>query len=263
MFCVNCGAALRDGSRFCTSCGTKVAGTGVVASPPTGTNPKDGTLLVLIREGEFLAGGDDEGGAPFKVRLPSYYLAAYPVTNGQYARFTAETGHHPDWSALAGPDHPVVNVNWHDAQAYCRWAGLRLPTELEWEKGARGVDGRKYPWGNEWDQSRCRSAMNKGDEKTSGVRSYAEGVSPWGLYQMSGNVWEWCEDWLEGGAYNRYKMGDLSLPKSGTSRVVRGGSWGSAAATRFRTAFRFGDLPDERDDGDGFRCASTSLTISS
>ena len=212
-------------------------------------NSKDGTLLVLIPEGEFVAGGSgsDEGGSSFKLKLPAYYLALHPVTNAQYARFLADrrpaASDLEKWIRLdrncfvraSGngyeaygdkEDHPVVQVSWFGAEAYGEWAGLRLPSELEWEKGARGVDGREYPWGNDWENGkRCRNDNNKGNETTCGVWSYPEGCSPHGMYQMSGNVWEWCEDWHESGAYNRYKSGDLTAPKSAGSRVLRGGSW--------------------------------------
>jgi formylglycine-generating enzyme required for sulfatase activity len=215
-------------------------------------NPKDGTLLLLIPGGEFLAGGSGgtEGGGPFPVRLPAYYLALHPVTNAQYKRFKRE------WTR--DDDHPVVNVSWHDAQAYCQWAGLRLPTELEWEKGARGADGREYPWGKEWDQNKCRNSNNRGSEETCGVWRYEAGSSPWGLYQMAGNVWEWCEDWYVSGAYARYKTGSLTLPSSGDDRVLRGGSWSSVLSDYFRCAFRFDAFgPDYRDHDLGFRCART------
>ena len=215
-------------------------------------NEKDGTQLVLIPEGEFLAGKDK-----FPVRLPAYSLALHPVTNEQYEEFVKETGKHKDWKAIAGHNHPAVNVGWKDAQAYCQWAGLRLPCELEWEKGARGADGRAYPWGEKWDQTKCRNWNNKGREQTATVWSYEEGNSPWGLYQMTGNVWEWCEDWYDQKAYERYRKGDLTAPENGSSRVLRGGSWGYYGSTAFRGAYRLGYLTGGLLNDFGFRCART------
>ncbi len=218
-------------------------------------NEKDGTLLLLIPAGEFLAGGkgSDEGnGAPFPVVLPAYYLALHPVTNAQYRRFK------PDRKVDAGKDdHPVVNVNWDDAQAYAEWAGLRLPTELEWEKGSRWVDGREYPWGSEWDEQRCRNSKNYGNEATSAVWQYADGCSPWGGYQLAGNVWEWCADGYDDKAYDRYRSGDLAAPKDGRSRVWRGGSWDRDRPRCFRCAYRRGPEPSDARVSSGFRLART------
>jgi formylglycine-generating enzyme len=207
-------------------------------------NEKDGTLLALIPEGEFLAGEEK-----FPVRLPAYYLALHPVTNAQYKRFRM------DWER--DDDHPVVNVGWEDAQTYAQWSGLRLPAELEWEKGARGPDGRTYPWGDEWDQGKCRNSTNKGNGLTCGVWGYAEGQSPWGLYQMAGNVWEWCEDRYDEDAYARYKKGNQAPPEDGGYRVVRGGSWRSGLGVSFRCADRYRREPGSRFDSNGFRLART------
>jgi len=233
-------------------------------------NEKDGTVLALIPEGEFLAGGpgaDEGGGEPFPVRLSAYYIAVTPVTNEQYARFLKDRSDKSDASdrsdrsdLLSKPDHPVVNVSWHDAVAYCEWAGLRLPTELEWEKGARGLDGREFPWGNDWENGRrCRWYGNCGNEKTCSVWAYPEGISPWGLRQMSGNVWEWCADWYDDDAPERWKRGDTAQASTGAARCLRGGSWYRDFADYFRCADRLDDAPGYRDGFRGFRCARTVL----
>ena len=249
--------------------------------PSTIINEKDGTQLVLIPEGVFLAGGSANnggGGQPFPVRLPAYYLALYPVTNIQYAQFLSQIqpskSDLEEWIDLnsycfvrkAGSryeaygdknDHPVVQVSWYGANAYAKWAGLRLPSELEWEKGARGVDGLEYPWGNTWDASKCRNSTNRGNERTCSAHSYPEGRSQWGLYQMSGNVWEWCEDWYGSDAYNLYRQGKLSPPSKVGGRVLRGGSWSYDNPVFFRGAYRSFYAPENRSLNCGFRLART------
>lgn len=237
-------------------------------------NPADSTLLVLVPGGPFLAGGPThlEGGSGlFQVDLPPFYLAIHPVTNLQYKRFVDATGHPPP----AGPLHtsgvervwkggeytegkaldPVVGVSWEDAHAYAEWAGLRLPGELEWEKGARGPDGRRFPWGNAWEPTLCRHDENRRQETTAGVWSHGGGASFWGCYHMSGNVWEWCEDRYDPQAYSRYARGNLRSPESGRERVVRGGSWFNVGPESFLCSYRFHLAPGERDWQYGFRVA--------
>jgi formylglycine-generating enzyme required for sulfatase activity len=237
-------------------------------------NEKDGTELVLIPEGEFWAGSrrEGEGGHPFLVNLPAFYMAVFPVTNKQYNQFLneADPGQKDldKWIKLdsksairmAGggfeisdkkEDHPVIGVSWYGANAYCEWASLRLPTELEWEKGARGNDGREYPWGREFDQAKCRCLS----KETSSVYSYMEGISPWGLYHMIGNVKQWCEDDYDEDAYNRYRKGDFSIAK-GMYKVYRGCSWDENNSDYLRIGKRNHTYPDDTTYSKlGFRCA--------
>jgi formylglycine-generating enzyme required for sulfatase activity len=203
-------------------------------------NERDGAEMVWVPEGEFLMGDDKR-----RVHLDGYWIYKYPVTVTQYMAFCDATGHErpskPRWGWRH--DHPVVNVSWPDAAAYCAWAGVSLPTEMEWEKAARGTDGRKYPWGNEWDANKCWCSRKEyGDPKsTAPVTDYSEGISPCGAWHMAGNVWEWCEN---------------QHPRGGDSRVVRGGAWLIQEGDYFRCANRIWYLPDKWLYYLGFRCAS-------
>jgi formylglycine-generating enzyme required for sulfatase activity len=195
-------------------------------------NKQDGSVLVLIPAGRFLGGslwGRATTNPNVPMELPSYYLGMYLVTNAQYQRFVKATGR--AWGNKDFPpntaDCPAM-VSWNDTQAYCKWAGLRLPTELEWEKGARGTDGRKYPWGNAWDATKMRQRTKEKPDFYP-VSLCPEGRSPYGLYQMVGNVWQWCADWWQppGPLWQAYERGVFSPPQSSpdNTRVTRGCSY--------------------------------------
>jgi formylglycine-generating enzyme required for sulfatase activity len=201
-----------------------------------------GIELLRVPAGDFLYGEDKQ-----KVTLPEYCIAKTPVTNAQYKAFVDAIGCQPPqhWPGGQVPkgreNHPVDQVDWQDAQNFCAWAGLRLPTEQEWEKAARGTDGREYPWGG-WQAGRCNSSEAK-IRGTSPVDRFPSGASPYGLLDMAGNVSEWC--------------GDLYLCDP-TVRPLRGGSFFFDA--RFVRCAAY----DWRDPGDlygfiGFRVASSGL----
>jgi len=230
-------------------------------------NPRDDTMrLILIPAGEAVFGADDTflyAKPQFTASLPAYCLGETEVTNAQYSRFVAATGYQPPGAWPGGEipggkeNHPVAPVSWDDAQAYCEWAGLWLPTELEWEKGARGTDGRDYPWGNVWDVSKCQNHMGLTPaDGLCAVDAYPEGRSPWGLYNMSGNAWEWCSDWYDTDAYKRYASGDLTPPLIGgaQARMARGGSWFNNAPRDFHCASRGSPSP-QPPYAYGFRCS--------
>ncbi|HOS44273.1 MAG TPA: SUMF1/EgtB/PvdO family nonheme iron enzyme, partial [Armatimonadota bacterium] len=198
---------------------------------------------VTIPAGAFLYGEEKE-----RRYLETYRIMKYPVTVAQYRLFCKATGRAmpdpPEWGWI--DDHPMVNVSWHDAAAFAKWAGLALPTEEEWEKAARGTDGRLYPWGNDWDAAKCHcSKKDWGDAKqTAPVGSYPAGASPYGVLDMAGNVWEWCNSW-----YDDRKSG----------RVLRGGSWyNDFFENNCRGAIRNDFYPDDNWYNGGFRCVALS-----
>lgn len=210
-------------------------------------NPKDGAKMVWVPSGNFLM-GDDTGSECEKpqhtVYLGGYWIYKYEVTVAQYRKFCAATGEHmpcaPEWGW--NDDSPIVISSWDEADAYARWADARLPTEAEWEKAARGTDGRRYPWGNDWDKSRCNS-WESGLSRTASVGSYPSGASPYGCQDMAGNVWEWCQDWYDSSYYSRTPAGgwnDPQGPSSGSYHVLRGGSWNDGVHSYFRGACRDG-----------------------
>ncbi|MCP4519582.1 MAG: SUMF1/EgtB/PvdO family nonheme iron enzyme, partial [Delftia sp.] len=211
--------------------------------------------MILIPAGEFLMGSDpkkdkqayDSEQPQHTLHLPDFYLAKTPVTNAQYAAFVQAAGHDrpQHWKDGRPPggkeNHPVVNVSWNDAIAYCRWLSeatgqpYALPSEAEWEKGARGSDGRIYPWGDQWDAKLCNSREGgKKDTTPGGI--YSQGASPYGLLDMAGNVWEWTRSLWQDYPYQA-DDGREDLTVS-SYRVLRGGAWGDAAYDA-RSAYRY------------------------
>lgn len=230
-----------------------------------GDKPND---MILIPAGEFIMGTDkrlpDEG-PRHKVTLPAYYIDRYEVTNLQYRKFSNEThrrspSHFKNRTFPPGKaDHPVTYVSWEDANAYCHWAGKRLPTDEEWEKAARGSDGRMFPWGDEFEIKnantplRWKKLSQFGD--TTPVGAFPHGASPYGLMDMSGNVWEWTASWYK--AYPNNKVASESYGER--YKTLKGGSWFDCSfyncgisAPVFNRAFFAKKV---KNDSFGFRCA--------
>jgi formylglycine-generating enzyme required for sulfatase activity len=210
---------------------------------------KTGLEFVRISAGEFLYGNDKKS-----IKLPEYWISKTPVTQTVYQRFIAANSKQDvpkDWNQQKRtfPDgkaaHPVIYVNWYDAIAFCEWAGLALPTEEQWEKAARGTDGRTYPWGNnEPTDNLCNFDRNVGRTTPEGQYS-PQGDSPYGCVDMSGNVWEWC--------LNKYKTPEVTeIDQSEAWRVLRGGAW-SNPRNFVRAAYRLSSHPANRFDLYGFR----------
>jgi len=223
-------------------------------TPKEPSSPVDVSQTVSIPAGWFIMGSNDglpEEKPRRKVYLDSYRISKYEVTVGQYSKFCEATGRPappPDASPNADLK-PIVNVSWDAAAAYAKWAGGRLPTEAEWERAARGADGRAYPWGDQWVRGKC----NQFDDlylMWAPVGSYPADVSPYGCCDMGGNACEWCADWY--GPYSSSSRNPAG-PSSGKYRSARGGGWTSSGPDTVRCAYRKFALPEHRWYDLGFR----------
>ena len=264
--------------------------------------------MVLVPTGEFRMGAPaGSGGLPDEqperaVLLSAFYIDRFEVTNEAYFLFVSMSGHRmpensnpaatlwKDRRPMPGIErHPVVNVSWTDADAYCRWAGKRLPTEAEWEKAARGTHGRRYPWGDQWDVLLANSASYwagrtvqfdsgadweafwvkgegaqiakekglNGEVLTMPVGSFPGSTSVYGLFDMAGNVAEWVQDWYDPNYYPSGPLTNPTGPPRGAIKSMRGGSWLKPAVS-LRTSDRDWGTIDSRPSGTGFRCAQDS-----
>lgn len=247
-------------------------------------NWKTKAEMVMVPAGEFLMGSDKKTDRlayrseipQHRVYLDAFEIGKYEVTALEYLKFVLATNRSPqlDWRYDGGnfqesmAHHPIMHVTWYDADAYCKWAGQRLPTEAEWEKAARGSDGRLFPWGQEYAGP---TRANFGRTGLSGpvrdrperlllyppiisVDKYENALSPYGLYQTIGNVAEWVADWYNPDYYKTAHDRNPQGPETGTQKAFRGGGWMDSTTT-MRVAMRNGTDPNTKINWLGFRCA--------
>jgi sulfatase modifying factor 1 len=228
----------------------------------------DGREMVQIPEGPFVMGSRDDDSDPdekpeHQVYLKSYFIDLREVIRSEYDRFAKMTKRAPrkievfedDPAKLLKPELPAVAVTWDDAEAFCKWAGKRLPTEAEWEKAARGERKRRYPWGDEFLPGHANIDGNEdGFRYLAPPGSFDAGRSPYGLYDMAGNVGEWVADSYDESFYQKSPYRDPKGPEQGDQKVIRGGSWRETKKNA-RPSKRFQAKPWRHDITVGFRCA--------
>jgi formylglycine-generating enzyme required for sulfatase activity len=246
---------------------------------PLGTK---GGPMVYIPAGEFMMGcavdNDcfDEEKPYHRVYLDAYYIDKFEVTVDDYedcvragkcSDYHLTGDEYPDrkfienedcnWGKLKKGNHPINCVDWRQSKTYCKWAGKQLPTEAEWEKAARGTEGRIYPYGNQFIncEKSCNSISQCKHHSTCPVGSYADDKSPYGVMDMAGNVWEWVQDWYDWGYYAKSPSKNPQGPFSGKERAVRGGSWGVNGEGDTGTSPRNQGDPRDKFVVLGFRCA--------
>jgi formylglycine-generating enzyme required for sulfatase activity len=255
---------------------TRVAASGIPSPPRASAEGSVTQSLVAIPGGEFVMGndgrgddgpGDEDERPSHRVTVKAFRIDRYETTNAMYETFVRATRRDPPFHWVDGripagkADHPVVYVSWHDADAFCRWAGKRLPTEAEWEKAARGADGRRFPWGDQFSPLKANTPQywltKRADGDTIPVGSFPQGRTPEGLDDMAGNVYEWVADW-----YQPYPGNQFPNVHYGTkNKVLRGGSWydclayGCGLSSPVYNRSRFS--PAIKNKGFGFRCAAS------
>ncbi len=251
----------------------------IVSSAEVGRG-RDNASMVFIAAGPFTMGSNNgllNERPEHTVTLDAYYIDTYEVTLSLYRKFLEEEQHEspPTWddeAAMTVGDRPAIGMRWESADAYCRWAGKRLPTEAEWEKAARGTDRRRYPWGNmqpfidiaNYDRGMWVNEAVTLAPVTSGLEGMSVrhglkggGKSPFGVFHMAGNVAEWVADWYERDYYRTSPGKNPPGPPTGEKRVLRGGSWADVPSA-LRVTARFSAEPDFEDRTMGFRCAMSA-----
>ncbi len=244
----------------------------IPGSRPTPIVNRNGMTMVYIPAGEFLMGSDDSDPAAepdekpqHLVFLNAFWIDRTEVTQAMYARcIHSGSCDNPlywniaDLESSANADYPIAGITWDMARSYCEWAGQRLPSEAEWEKAARGTDGRLYPWGNTPPKSNRLNfkaeILSTSNATTARVGNYPSGTSPYGALDMAGNVWEWVADWYSDTYYAHSPRTNPPGPATGAYRACRGGSWNSMTAD-VRVAVRGMADPQHCDGLVGVRCA--------